>query len=996
MGGGTLTCQMGRRISVDLHRDMTPPPLEIDTGMRYGAGVVRDLRATGDRLGRFDVVERLAVTLLGALYRVRTRPAGELRLLQVLPAALSREPAVKQRLQEAVSRLQGLSSSLVLVPEEVVECDGLTALVYPHREGKTLARLRAADADGLQGQSPRVRTLLGRVAEAIDLAAAFGVHHYALTPEMMLMARNGEPCVWGFGVLAAIERRQFEIFVSSAIVPLKDGRLTPDYTVLDALSPEWRNGEAVDIRSDLYGLGLLGHNLLTGQRLAVQPVMPAAAGLSVARGWDLFLLRLLAPAASERYQTLEAARSDLERVEHLHEVVPPKKAIDRIPLPSRFTRVSSRFRTRLRYIIFAALLLSGTVTAGLLAMVLMADPVAPTPDITRAGDASPNLVLEISPAAAQVHFFGEGGARFVTHDGRLALRGKPRDYLVTVSAPRHETTKFRVDLTAERLTRRVELDLAFGLLRLQAPAGSLLEQEGEGGARTFLAEVPPSGTVELADRLFAETYTLVVGGPGFTEQRFAGVALRADEWTELKAALEPLPATLEVLSSPSGALVRLAGKPVGRTPLRLEGLSAAEPVRLVVGGGTHRAQVNELTLRGGELNRFDAGQLEVARGTVALSVHLAGRVPSASQLPGLQIRLGDRDLTGRASFKAQCPVGSILLRAEHPDFFPAESLVEVADGESTRLDLDLLPRPARVALRVPAVDGLYQLFAGDKELSLENGEVVLPAGVSTTIELRSEVFLPARATFQPGPNERLTWEPALERLPPPATGERYTVPHLDLALVWAPAGEFMMGSPLREPARLPNEGERTRVTLSSGFWIGATEVTQASFTALMGHNPSVHRGAHLPVDAITWAQAVTFCERLTARETRAGRLPPGYVYRLPTEAEWEYAARAGTTTPFAFGRAADGSEAHFSGRYPRAYESVETAAHTAPVPVGSHRPNPWGLHDVHGNVREWTADTYNDRLPGGTVTDFVRSGEGRGHPVRGGSWADRPAACRSA
>ena len=123
-----------------------------------------------------------------------------------------------------------------------------------------------------------------------------------------------------------------------------------------------------------------------------------------------------------------------------------------------------------------------------------------------------------------------------------------------------------------------------------------------------------------------------------------------------------------------------------------------------------------------------------------------------------------------------------------------------------------------------------------------------------------------------------------------------------------------MGSPLPEQARLPVEGPRTFVEISKGFWIGVFEVSQSEYKAMAGTNPSRFQGARKPVDKVSWDDAVAFCEKISRQEKAGGRLPEGYEYRLPTEAEWEYACRAGTESPFSFGDQADASFGNLKGR----------------------------------------------------------------------------------
>jgi formylglycine-generating enzyme required for sulfatase activity len=210
-------------------------------------------------------------------------------------------------------------------------------------------------------------------------------------------------------------------------------------------------------------------------------------------------------------------------------------------------------------------------------------------------------------------------------------------------------------------------------------------------------------------------------------------------------------------------------------------------------------------------------------------------------------------------------------------------------------------------------------------------------------------------------------------------------------LIWIPPGVFTMGSPSNEVNRRYDEGPQTVVTLTYGFFIDKFLVTQGDYLAVVGSNPSVFTGdTNRPVDSVNWVNATNYCTALTHRERIAGRLPVGWAYRLPREAEWEYACRAGTTTPFTFGDDYFDltNYAWFS------WNSGTTQ------PVGTKLPNPWGLYDVHGNVIEICYDWYSYSLPGGSVTNPVGPASGTVKVMRGGcAHADWPpkedrSACR--
>jgi formylglycine-generating enzyme required for sulfatase activity len=211
-------------------------------------------------------------------------------------------------------------------------------------------------------------------------------------------------------------------------------------------------------------------------------------------------------------------------------------------------------------------------------------------------------------------------------------------------------------------------------------------------------------------------------------------------------------------------------------------------------------------------------------------------------------------------------------------------------------------------------------------------------------------------------------------------GDTYTVPDLSLKMIWVEPGTFTMGSPTTEAYRYSWETQH-EVTLTNGFWLGKHEVTQAQWEKVMGGNPSGFKGADRPVEQVTWADVTSFCEKLTELERKASRLPAGMAYQLPTEAQWEYACRAGTTTAYSWGSSIAISNAN--------YPTSEIRD------VGQYAGNPWGFHDMHGNVWEWCADWYGD-YPSGPARDPVGPTVGSNRVFRGGSTRNEPFGIRSA
>jgi formylglycine-generating enzyme required for sulfatase activity len=229
---------------------------------------------------------------------------------------------------------------------------------------------------------------------------------------------------------------------------------------------------------------------------------------------------------------------------------------------------------------------------------------------------------------------------------------------------------------------------------------------------------------------------------------------------------------------------------------------------------------------------------------------------------------------------------------------------------------------------------------------------------------------------------------------------------LGMEFVLVPAGKFKMGSSEAEvdaayadakryfesvPRKIfEAEQPRHEVTIASPFYLGKYEVTQGEWIAVMGENPSKLKGDNrLPVENVSWDDCQNFIAKLNARDD-------GYVYRLPSEAEWEYACRAGTTTPFSFGETLTTAQANYDGNYPYGYGPPGEYRNKT-TRAGSFPANAWGLHDMHGNVWEWCQDRYHENYDGAPTDGRAREQDSDNlRVVRGGSWFGYAFRCRAA
>lgn len=185
---------------------------------------------------------------------------------------------------------------------------------------------------------------------------------------------------------------------------------------------------------------------------------------------------------------------------------------------------------------------------------------------------------------------------------------------------------------------------------------------------------------------------------------------------------------------------------------------------------------------------------------------------------------------------------------------------------------------------------------------------------------------------------------------------------LDMELIWCPPGSFIMGD--------KNDGPPHPVILTMGFYLGEYEITQEQYEKIMGNNPSLFKGDKLPVEQVTWFNAMAFCKALTKKE----RVPRGWEFALPTEAQWEFACRAGTTTSYSWGKEANPKLANY-----------KESGINKTTRVGAYPPNPWGFYDLHGNVMEWCQDWYG-AYPNEISIDPTGPNAGERRVLRGAAW----------
>jgi formylglycine-generating enzyme required for sulfatase activity len=324
-------------------------------------------------------------------------------------------------------------------------------------------------------------------------------------------------------------------------------------------------------------------------------------------------------------------------------------------------------------------------------------------------------------------------------------------------------------------------------------------------------------------------------------------------------------------------------------------------------------------------------------------------------------------------------LASVVALARASDVsIPDPALAPVIHEASRAPDISISTNPQETRLTDFILNGVGEfqfLIAGPPGNYIVSGSADLvdwsDLGVFTN-EISQAGFIDTRAEFLTHRFYRAARQPTLTNM------------------IFVPPNTFRMGTPIGEPGHQPDESPQTIVTLTRGFWMGKYEVTQREYLAVVGANPSGFPGnLDRPVETVSWMDATNYCGLLTKQELLAGHISSGSHFRLPTEAEWECAARAGTSTRFSYG-----DDANFTNLTNNAWYSFNSGFGTHPV--GQKTPNPWGLYDMAGNVLEWCLDWYG-QYPGGVVTDpkGPASNSQGAKVIRGGAWDSSEGDCRS-
>ena len=840
----------------------------------------------GTRLGHYRILALLGRGGMADVYTAEDERLGREVALKAVPPEFARDPERVERFRREVRAAARLSHPNIVTVYEFGQGDGLHFYTMALMAGGDLkARIRAHP----EGMPPaEARSVAVAMARALDYAHKRGYVHRDVKPENILFGEEGTPQLTDFGIARAMSEGTRMTATGMSIG-------SPHY-----MSPEQARGLAADGRSDLYSLGVVLYEMLTGR-------LPFDAG-----------------------DTLAVAYA------HVNDPAPalPTELADWQPVVDRLLGKSPEDRYG---------------SAGELAEVLGADalPLAPGP-VTRG--------MTEGREAGTTRQAGRSGTRLVDSP-------KPRrTLLAAIGGGVLALAVVGIGYLSLRDTEETRDEQSIG-----GGGGGQVQPAPERSRSPSPAESPFG--LERADPVEPEP---VLPTPSRREPARPRPA-SSKQARPQRPQPKPLPViggggVLVVETTPAGAEVLVDGTPVGKTPLERSDIRAG--VREVSVRHPHYETVQEIgrRFRDGRVVRI---QRALVRGRGALTVTATPRET--------WVEVEGKRLAERTPVTLEdLPAGEVQVRLGAREHRPLAVRVGIPKGGLARLERRLQPIPyGSLTLVLEPADA--SVILPDSRRRYQAG-VRLPEGAHRVV-VRADGYRDATRSVNISGDTRVRI--ALERRQLRAVTTRVFD---GIEFVWIPSGEFRMGS----TSRLAYDDEKpvTRVRISRGYWLGKYEVTQGQWESVLGENPSTFKycGEDCPVENVSWIYVQEFIRKLNGRSG-------GRRYRLPTEAEWEYAARAGTTTD---NYAGDITERFGKNPVVNRIAWYNENSGDRTHPVGGKAPNAFGLHDMMGNVWEWVGDWKGD-YPGGTVTDPVGPASGLARVYRGGGWIGTPAGgCRAA
>ncbi len=924
---------------------------------------------------------------MGVVWRAEDTKLQREVALKFLPELVVRDREAMADLAAETRRLLDLTHPNIVRVYDLVEDGDRAAISMELVDGGSLAERKLQQPDRCF-TTDTLAPWIAQLCSALDYAhQKVRIVHRDLKPLNLLINTHGDLKVVDFGISRSLLNSGTRLSTE-----VKSSSVSLGYA-----GPQQLLGETAAVTDDIYSLGASLYELLTGKppffegdiitqlREVVPPSMTArraALGVTgretIPPQWEKTIAACLAKKAGDRPQSAGEVAERLEL---------PIMTLSRTVALAATPPV--RRKKRLRVLLGLAAV---TAVAAVGVFSWLDDGPEKTPVMAGPAPASSalpedfrGLVVNVSPVDVGAHaWLGKETNRPVPIDGRLGLASVPDGkHDIIIRASGYKTYTAAAEVSNGRGTVEVKLEPIWAGFTVVARPGTVVTARNERGRELPVGTVPESGQLQADKTLVVGTYHFKLVHPDCVDAEQPKTSLAVGRPNRVAPTQATAPGELLVFSSPDGAEVSINGTLVGVTPATLPDQPSEKPLSVEVALAGYRSTKQNVQLKPRESRTLDVGTLVTQKSGIGLNPRnnavLIGLLPRGRLLMDGK-PLPPRRENDRKSLPARKEIPQWFISAEpgphtvefsHPDYEPWKQVVEVVEGPHLQLTIKPVPKPGELTLEVKPVSS-FTVSSSGKPIMVKEGRVALPANVEHALEISAPGFKTSRTTVKLAANGKETVSLTLERAVTAELRQAWTIPGLRLTLLPVAAGTFAMGSEVGDPTERPV----TQVTISKPFWLGKTEVTQREWIAVVGGNAAPGSTEDFPVCNVSWIDAMDFCRQLTERERTAQRLPAGYIYTLPTEAQWEMACRAGAKTD----NPANLNEAAW-------HEGNSAAATHA---VGTRQANAWGFHDMQGNVWEWCADWYANKLKGGSVSDPKGNAAGVERVRRGGSYVLKP------
>ena len=828
-----------------------------------------------------------------------------------------------------------------------------------------------------------------QAARGLDAAWKKGIIHRDVKPANLMLNKRGNIKVADFGLAKSIGR-DTELTSTDIVVG------TPDF-----IAPEQAQGEPCDCRADIYALGASFYFLLTGtvpfpgpnnaavlvKHITEPPPNVIDRRPECPRNLSRTIKKMMSKSPKDRFQTYGELITHLEKLKDrmisgLEDPTSESQVKMSAIRPSRHMKKASVDSgvSLLKVFFYCFILLAVT----LLGIHIWAPPWWPF-----SGFGAARVICTTKPPGAMIYVDG----KFINReaDGETAFTVRSGERTFEFKLPLYKSRTVVVDVGAGRENEvgPVTLEANWGKLRTTGTP-----KDTEIKIRSFSdpnAEVRMARIGSVVSKLEAGKY-VVEAEDGRSEPQKKSVEILGDGSTvELTFNLKPLTTAVHISSAPEGANITWDGKDLSReTPYDMSSVPMGKHILRMDLQKNGRQLFYE-----GEVDVGPGEPFKIERPLVPWTIPVNFKsTPTGALVEQLVPKVELKSIGFATKLTKRLEPGDYEFLFSHTGYRSVKKKVKLAGAGPVEVSATLIKESGAIVFDISPKGAIITLngktVPPDKQMRCP----VVPD--SYTIVVSKEKHYAVTKVITVNDNETQKVSIQLRQLiPGPELGENF-MNSIGMEMTWINPGNFVMGSPLRERGRQPNEGPQHEVVINRPFWMGTFEVTQDEYKAVTGKNPSKFKGERKPVDSISWSNAKTFCEELTMLERQNKKLGPGQVYRLPSETEWEYCCRAGTKTAFSFGDSLSSVEANFDGNYP--YGTARRGRYRQrTTTVGLFKPNAFGLYDMHGNVFEWCQDVWHDSYKG--KRDGARAwieGTDENRVARGGSWGTNGESCRSA